>query len=123
MQADGYEIYTLQQRGEDFHLVTQHLRYFVGCWAVVAILATGIPYAQPLVVALALYTSIPLFVFLRWGGWPFYPRKVFRLFVKGSKDIPELADVPLEGRPTDEIGLVVFGTHPDTACSLTLRTT
>ena len=42
---------------------------------------------------------------------------VFRLFVKGSKDSPELADVPLEGRPTDEIGLVVFGTHPDTACA------
>src|ERR1043166_4964564 len=33
------------------------------------------------VLAVALYTTVPLFVFLRWGGWPFYPRKVFRLFV------------------------------------------
>jgi predicted MPP superfamily phosphohydrolase len=33
------------------------------------------------VIGFALYTTIPLFVFLRWGGWPFYPRKAFRLFV------------------------------------------
>jgi predicted MPP superfamily phosphohydrolase len=55
--------------------------YFIGCWGIVAVLAAGIPYGEVFVVALALYTSIPLFVFLRWGGWPFYPRKAFRLFV------------------------------------------
>lgn len=55
--------------------------YFLGCWGIVGVLAYGIPYAETIVVALALYTSIPLFVFLRWGGWPFYPRKAFRLFV------------------------------------------
>jgi Ca-activated chloride channel family protein len=59
-----------------------------------------------------------------WHGKPITRleavKRVFRLFVKGSKDSPEPADVQLEGRPTDEIGLVVFGTHPDTACALTL---
>jgi len=59
-----------------------------------------------------------------WHGKPIARldavKKVFHLFVKGSKDSPEPADVQLEGRPTDEIGLVVFGTHPDTACPLTL---
>lgn len=55
--------------------------YFLICWSGVAILATGHPYIEAAVVGLALYTSIPLFVFLRWGGWPFYPRKAFRLFV------------------------------------------
>jgi Ca-activated chloride channel family protein len=43
-------------------------------------------------------------------------KNVFRLFVAGG-------DAPgghIEGRPTDQIGLVVFGTRPDTACPLTL---
>jgi len=48
-------------------------------------------------------------------------KKVFRLFVKGSKDSPEPVEVQLEGRPTDEIGLVVFGTYPDPLCPLTLN--
>jgi predicted MPP superfamily phosphohydrolase len=55
--------------------------YFVGCWSVIAILASGWRYGALVVVLLAFYTSVPLFVFLRWGGWPFYPRKAFRLFV------------------------------------------
>jgi predicted MPP superfamily phosphohydrolase len=55
--------------------------YFIGCWGIVAILAAGIPYGEVFVVALALYTTVPLFVFLRGGGWPSYPRKAFRLYV------------------------------------------
>ena len=47
-------------------------------------------------------------------------QKVFRLFVKGSKDSPEPVNVQLEGRPTDEIGLVVFGERPDTILTPTL---
>jgi Ca-activated chloride channel homolog len=39
-------------------------------------------------------------------------KRVFRQFVSG--------DDQLEGRPSDLIGLVVFGTIPDTACPLTL---
>lgn len=41
-------------------------------------------------------------------------KKVFRRFVAGDKG------TDLEGRPTDLVGLVVFGTIPDTACPLTL---
>jgi predicted MPP superfamily phosphohydrolase len=55
--------------------------YFVACWSVLAFLAAQSVAALAVVVALALYTTIPLFVFLRLGGWPFYPRKAFRLFV------------------------------------------
>src|SRR5260370_42379341 len=46
-----------------------------------ALLMAGIPYGGAFVVALALYTTMPLFVFLREGGWPSYPRKAFRLYV------------------------------------------
>jgi predicted MPP superfamily phosphohydrolase len=55
--------------------------YFLACWSVVAVLAASSTPALIAVLLLALYTTIPLFVFLRWGGWPFYPRKAFRLFV------------------------------------------
>lgn len=55
--------------------------YFLACWGIVALLAPDFPYGQLFAAALALYTSVPLFVFLRFGGWPFYPRKAFRLFV------------------------------------------
>jgi Ca-activated chloride channel homolog len=44
-------------------------------------------------------------------------KRVFRLFVSGGEG-PD--GVRLEGRPNDQIGLVVFGTRPDSACPLTL---
>jgi Ca-activated chloride channel family protein len=44
-------------------------------------------------------------------------KKAFRLFVEGGEE----GDGPrLEGRPTDLIGLVAFGTWPDVVCPLTL---
>jgi predicted MPP superfamily phosphohydrolase len=55
--------------------------YFIACWSVITLLAAHSVPAMIAVLALAAYTTIPLFVFLRWGGWPFYPRKAFRLFV------------------------------------------
>lgn len=55
--------------------------YFIACWSVITLLAAHSKTATIAVLAFALYTTIPLFVFLRWGGWPFYPRKAFRLFV------------------------------------------
>jgi predicted MPP superfamily phosphohydrolase len=55
--------------------------YFIACWTIIAVLAADSTAALIAVGALALYTTVPLFVFLRWGGWPFYPRKAFRLFV------------------------------------------
>jgi Ca-activated chloride channel family protein len=45
-------------------------------------------------------------------------KELFRLFVAGGKG-PD--DVELTGRPHDLIGLVAFGTHPETACPLTLE--
>jgi predicted MPP superfamily phosphohydrolase len=51
-------------------------------WAVVLFLAWGLfPGSQSLVLGLAVYTTIPLLVFLRRLGWPFYPGALFRLFV------------------------------------------
>ncbi|HET9425779.1 MAG TPA: metallophosphoesterase [Gemmatimonadaceae bacterium] len=55
--------------------------YFVACWSVLALLVSDSRAALAALLALALYTTIPLLVFLRWGGWPFYPGKAFRLFV------------------------------------------
>ena len=55
--------------------------YFIACWSVLAVLASRSAIGLAAVIAVALYTTLPLFVFLRWGGWPFYPRKAFRLFV------------------------------------------
>jgi hypothetical protein len=55
--------------------------YFAGCWTVIGVLIARSPLAATIVVAVALYTTIPLFVFLRYGGWPFYPGKYFRLWV------------------------------------------
>jgi predicted MPP superfamily phosphohydrolase len=55
--------------------------YFLACWSVLALLAAPSTAALAAVVTLAVYTTLPLFVFLRLGGWPFYPRKAFRLFV------------------------------------------
>src|SRR5437763_292993 len=40
--------------------------------------AGGVPVAVLLV---ALYTTIPLLLFVRWRGWPFYPGAAFRLLV------------------------------------------
>lgn len=55
--------------------------YFIACWSVIALLAAYSTPALIAIVAVALYTTVPPLVFLRWGGWPFYPRKAFRLFV------------------------------------------
>jgi len=56
--------------------------YLGACWLTIGMLANGLfPHAIPVVVALALYTTLPLLVFMRWRGWPFYPNAAFRLLV------------------------------------------
>ena len=56
--------------------------YLVACWLTISVLANGLfPHAVLAVVALALYTTLPLLVFIRWRGWPFYPNAAFRLLV------------------------------------------
>jgi predicted MPP superfamily phosphohydrolase len=56
--------------------------YLVLAWGTLATLATGLfPGALALTLAAALYTLVPLLVFIRWRGWPFYPGAAFRLLV------------------------------------------
>src|ERR1041384_6161317 len=63
-------------------IVTRVVAYFVVAWATIITLAGGLfPHARLAAVALAIYTTIPLLVFARWRGWPFYPGAGFRLFV------------------------------------------
>lgn len=56
--------------------------YFAAAWGIVATLATGLfPGAPFAALAIAVYTTVPVLVFARWSGWPFYPGAAFRLFV------------------------------------------
>jgi len=56
--------------------------YYVVCWFMIALFAYGtFPLAPAVVLVAALYTTLPLFLFLRGGGWTFYPTAAFRLFV------------------------------------------
>ena len=56
--------------------------YLAACWLTIGVLANGLfPHAILVVVAIALYTTLPLLVFMRWRGWPFYPNAAFRLLV------------------------------------------
>ena len=56
--------------------------YLTACWVTIGVLANGLfPHAVLAVAGLALYTTLPLVVFVRWRGWPFYPNAAFRLLV------------------------------------------
>ena len=56
--------------------------YFVASWGAIASLAAGaFPGALAVVLALAAYCTLPLVLFIRWRGWPFYPKAAFRLLV------------------------------------------
>jgi uncharacterized protein len=62
--------------------VARFLLYELVAWALVALAAFGAaPGLAIVVIALALYTTVPLLLYLRWRGWPFYPRAAFRLLV------------------------------------------
>lgn len=63
-------------------IVARVVGYFVIAWGAVITLAAGaFPHGTWAAVLLASYTTIPLLVFMRWRGWPFYPGAVFRLLV------------------------------------------
>jgi hypothetical protein len=64
-------------------LIAVRLGLYLGAsWLIIASLANGLfPHALAAVVALALYTTLPLAVYARWRGWPFYPKAAFRLLV------------------------------------------
>jgi predicted MPP superfamily phosphohydrolase len=56
--------------------------YYAVCWLIIALFTYGtFPLAPVVVLVAAVYTTLPLFLFLRGGGWTFYPTAVFRLFV------------------------------------------
>src|SRR3546814_771702 len=56
--------------------------YLAACWLTIGVLANGLfPHAVLVVVMVALYTTLPLLVFIKWRGWPFYPNAAFRLLV------------------------------------------
>ena len=51
-------------------------------WAIILRLAWGLfPGSWFVVLGIAVYTTVPLFIFLRRRGWSFYPTALFRLFV------------------------------------------
>ena len=63
-------------------IATRFAAYLVAAWATLATLASGMfPGAVSATLGIALYTTIPLLVFIRWRRWPFYPGRKFRLFV------------------------------------------
>ena len=56
--------------------------YFVAAWGTIGLLADhAFPGALPAVIVLAAYCTLPLVLFIRWRGWPFYPNAAFRLLV------------------------------------------
>lgn len=63
-------------------ILTRLALYLVATWGTLAVLAHGlVPGGAWVVAAVAVYVNVPLVVFLRWRGWPFYPRAWFRLLV------------------------------------------
>ena len=63
-------------------LAARIVLYLAASWGTLVTLAAfGAPTAGLAVAALALYTTVPLVVFARWRGWPFYPGAWFRLAV------------------------------------------
>src|SRR5438045_1016447 len=63
-------------------IVVRLVTYFVVVWGTIVALCGGLfPHARLLAFALAVYTTIPVLVLMRWRGWPFYPTAAFRLFV------------------------------------------
>jgi uncharacterized protein len=56
--------------------------YFAATWGPLAFLAAGaFPGAALVVLGLAAYYTLPLVLYIRWRGWPFYPNAAFRLLV------------------------------------------
>ncbi|HUQ46104.1 MAG TPA: metallophosphoesterase [Gemmatimonadaceae bacterium] len=63
-------------------LAARLVAYLVVAWGTLATLSAGLfPWAPAAMIALALYTTVPLVAFFRWRGWPFYPGRWFRLGV------------------------------------------
>jgi predicted MPP superfamily phosphohydrolase len=63
-------------------IVARVIAYLIIAWGTIIALAAGAVAGGGWIgLAVAAYTTIPLAIFLRWRGWPFYPGAAFRLFV------------------------------------------
>jgi len=63
-------------------IIVRVVAYVLAAWGTLAVLADGaFRGAEALVFLAAAAGTIPLLVFLRWRGWPFYPGAAFRLLV------------------------------------------
>ena len=70
------------RRGNGWQLLARFLAYQVASWSVLGIVTRDLGWLAPVVVGLiALYTTIPLLLFVKWRGWPFYPGAGFRVLV------------------------------------------
>ena len=63
-------------------ILARFLAYQLASWAALALVSRALwPFAPLVIVLIAFYTTIPLLLFVRWRGWPFYPRAWFRILV------------------------------------------
>jgi hypothetical protein len=63
-------------------ILARFLAYQAACWITLGVVARGLfPGAEIAVALFALYTTVPLLLFVHWRGWPFYPGAVFRVLV------------------------------------------
>lgn len=63
-------------------IATRLVLYLIVAWGTLGVLTTDLfPGALAALIAVAVYTTLPLLAYVRWRGWPFYPGKIFRLFV------------------------------------------
>jgi predicted MPP superfamily phosphohydrolase len=63
-------------------IATRLVLYLIVAWGTLGVLSAGLfSGALATLIAVAVYTTLPLLAYVRWRGWPFYPGKGFRLFV------------------------------------------
>ena len=78
-RREGHEKGTTR-RG--MRILVRFLAYQIASWTALAVVAHGLFRGAALLVGLfAVYTTIPLLLFVRWRGWPFYPGALFRIIV------------------------------------------
>ena len=63
-------------------VLVRFLAYQLASWLALATIVRELGWFAPVAVLLiALYTTIPLLLFVRWRAWPFYPGAAFRVLV------------------------------------------
>ncbi|HKN64868.1 MAG TPA: metallophosphoesterase [Gemmatimonadaceae bacterium] len=68
--------------GRGGRILARFLAYQIASWSVLGVVTRDLGWGAPVAVAVvALYTTIPLLLFVKWRGWPFYPGAAFRVFV------------------------------------------